>query len=171
MTEQTLSRFPYWLVISLIVNALLIGLLIGGGLGKRKSGGSSIIAGDERAIVRGLEQSLNDQDRRVLRRSLRSAFERTRDERRELRATRTLLSDALQADPYDRDAVSSAFARLRTADGNMKVGLQEELADQFAKLSVDQRRAIVRNLERRGAYGRRGPRERGDRRPPPPPRD
>lgn len=177
MTEKTSYRFPYWLVVSLIVNALLIGLLVGGGFGKRKAAsGPSIMAGDERAIIRGLEVSLNSEERRVLRRSLRSAFEQTRSQRRELSVARLNLSKALQADPYDRDAVSAAFAQLRTADGNMKIGLQEELADQFAKLSVEERRAIIEDLanrERRGRLDRRRgpPRDRGDRRPPPPPRN
>ena len=36
MSEDTKSRLPIWLIVSLMANALLIGLIIGGGLGQRK---------------------------------------------------------------------------------------------------------------------------------------
>ena len=54
MSEASKSRLPLWLIVSLLVNALLIGLLIGGGLGQRKGGPSPGGAGatDERALIR-----------------------------------------------------------------------------------------------------------------------
>ena len=45
MSEDTKSRLPIWLIVSLLANALLIGLIIGGGLGRGGSGSSAGGAG------------------------------------------------------------------------------------------------------------------------------
>lgn len=165
MSEQKPSRLPIWFVLSLVVNALLIGLMIGGGLGKRHSGGHDRpAAGGEMHIARSLERVVSDEERAVLRTALREAFNETREQRRALRQARRELRDLLSQETYDREAVQAAFAKLRTAEGDVKVAMHDELAIQFEKLTTEQRRAVLRNIER-------GPRGREGRRGPPPPRD
>ncbi len=172
MTETPGSRLPIWLVVSLIVNALLIGLLIGGGLGQRQSGPSAHPGADAMELARGIENVVKDEDRAAMRQALRAAFDRSREERRELRQARRDLGRLLRAEPYDREAVLAGFARLRAVDGEMKASLHDELATQFEKLSVEQRRATLRFVEKRARYPRRHDqrRQRGDR-PLPPPQD
>ena len=174
MSEQVKSRIPYWLLISLIINALLIGFIIGGGFGKRQGGGDRgpMRGGSEQAIARALDASLADADRAALRQALRSSYRASRDERLALREARQKLAKALGADVYDIQAVREAFKDIRLADGEVKSDLQDELARQFEKLPAEQRKAIVASINKRDR--RRGNRDRrggppGDR--PPPPRD
>lgn len=173
MSDTNTSRLPIWLVVSLIVNALLIGLIIGGGLGQRKAGPPPGGAqGSEQALIRGIDQSLPDDQRRVVRRAFREAFQGSRQERVRVRDARRELGQLLSAESYDADAVREGFRQLREADAAMNARMHEVLAEQFGALTLQQRQAIIRDLNKRGP--RAGPRN-GERRPPPrrpgPPRD
>ncbi|MEL6413467.1 MAG: periplasmic heavy metal sensor [Pseudomonadota bacterium] len=166
MSEDTKSRLPIWLIVSLMANALLIGLIIGGGLGQRKSGASPSIPGDERALIRGIDEAVPSDQRQTVRRAFRRAFEDSRTERRAVRDVRRKLGALLSADPYNAAEVQTAFQDLRDAESAMKKRMHDVLAEQFGALSEAQRSAIVQDLNRRG--GRRGPPGGRDRRPPPP---
>ena len=168
MNEVTTSKLPIWLVVSLIVNALLIGVLIGGGLGQRKAGpppGGP--GGSEQALIRGIDQSLPDGERQLVRRAFRQAFAESREQRVAVRDARQRLGRLLAADSYDTDAVRESFRQLREADSAMRGKIQDVLAEQFGALTAAQRRAIIEDLNRRGRR-RAGPED--DRRGPPPPR-
>ncbi len=171
MSEHTPSRIPVWLIISLIVNALLIGLILGGGLAKRKVPGGGGPQGSEMHLARGIESVISPEEREVLRKALRSAFTQTREERREVRAARLELRNLLGSEVYDIEAVKVAFARLRDADSGVKVALHDELAVQLEKLTVEQRQKVLQRVDRRprGPHPRNGngPRRDGER----PPRD
>ncbi len=170
MSEHIKPRIPYWLLISLIINALLIGFILGGGIGKERGDRpNGPRGGSELAIARALEASLTEQDRTALRQALRASFRASRDERLALRKARQSLIEALAADDYDIEAVKSAFEAIRLADGDVKSDLQDELARQFEKLPAAQRKAIVSSIGKRDRRGRDR-----DRRGPPgerPPRD
>ncbi len=166
MSEDTKCRLPIWLIVSLMANALLVGLIIGGGLGQRKSGSTPSIPGDERALIRGIDEAVASDQRQTVRRAFRRAFEDSRAERRAVRDVRRKLGALLSADPYNAAEVQTAFQELRDAEAAMKKRMHDVLAEQFGALSEAQRSAIVQDLNRRGA--RRGPPGGGDRRPPPP---
>ena len=169
MSEATKSRLPIWLIVSLMVNALLVGLIIGGGLGQKRSGSSPSIAGDERALIRGIDESVSSDQRQTVRRAFRRAFEDSRSERVAVGNIRRELGRALTDESYDAAEVQATFEKLRDAESAMKKRMHDVLAEQFGELSEDQRRAIVKDLNRRGKRG--GPRGRDHRPPPPRPRD
>lgn len=166
MSEDTKPRLPIWLIASLMANALMIGLFIGGGLGQRKAGPSTSIPGDERALIRGIDEAVPSDQRQTVRRAFRRAFEDSRTERRAVRDVRRKLASLLASEAYDAAEVQSAFQDLRDAESAMKKQMHDVLAEQFGALSEAQRRAIVKDLNRRG--GRRGPPGDRDRRSPPP---
>lgn len=171
MSETSAPKLPIWLVVSLIVNALLIGVIIGGGLGQRKSGpppGGG--PGAEQALIRGIDHSLPDDQRQAVRRTFRRAFAESRQQRIAVRDARRRLSELMAAEEYDAEAVRESFQQLREADAAMRAQIQDVLAEQFGMLTVEQRQAIIEDLNRRGP--RQGRRDGDHRRPPPPrPRD
>ena len=167
MSDTAKSKLPIWLIVSLLVNALLIGLLIGGGLGQRKAGPSpGGEGGDEQALIRSIDQALPSDQRQAVRRAFRQAFADTRQERVRVRDARRSLGRLLGADPYDADAVQAGFRELREADAAMRARMHEELARQLGSLTVEQRRAILRDASNND---RRRFRRDGDRPPPPRP--
>ena len=162
MSDGTKIRLPIWLIVSLMVNALLIGLLIGGGFGQRQAGPAPIAGvGSEQAMIRGIDQAVPADQRQAVRRTFRRAYADSRTERVRVRDARQALGRLLSAEPYDSEAVQAAFQELREADSAMKQRMHDVLAEQFGALSQDQRRAIMRDLNQRDA--RRGARDR----PPP----
>lgn len=162
MSDATSSKLPIWLIVSLIANALLIGVLIGGGLGQRKAGPPPSAVGQEESIIRGIDRALPDEERREVRQIFRRAFADSRDERVRVRNARRALGRLMNAEQYDAEAVRAGFEELREADAAMKARMHNLIADQFGTLSAEQRRVILRESNR-------ADRRRGDR--PPPPRD
>lgn len=160
MSESSKLRLPIWLIVSLLANALLIGLLIGGGLGQKRAGPPVPGGGSEQALMRGLDQAVPSDQRRVVRQAFRRAFADTRDERLKLRDARRDLGRLLAADPYDAKAVAEGFQAMRDAEAAMKAGMHNVLAEQFGALSAEQRQALIRDFNRRsnrpGPGGRRG---------------
>ena len=160
MSDATSSKLPIWLIVSLIANALLIGVLIGGGLGQRKAGPPPSVVGQEEALIRGIDRALPDDDRREVRQIFRRAYAESRAERVRVRNARRALGRLMNANPYDADAVRAGFEELREADAAMKARMHSLIADQFGALTAEQRRAVLRETNR-------GDRRRGDRKPPP----
>lgn len=171
MTEPVSSRLPLWLIISLIVNALLIGLVIGGGLHSKRYPERTYT---QQPFSRGLPDNLPDADRAVVRDVFRTAARHSREERESVRLARRELATALNREPYDRDEVVQAFERLRSADMAVRQRLHEDLANRLEGLSPDQRRAILYTLDRRDRRDRRHgghPRRQPAEQPPPTPID
>ena len=166
MSEGTKTRLPIWLIVSLLVNALLIGLLIGGGLGQRKAGPGVIAGGAEQALMRAVDRGVASDQRGNVRTAFRRAFADTRPERVRIRNARRELAKLLAARDYDSRAVEAAFAELRDADAAMKAQMHSVLAEQFQELTPDQRRAVVRDMSQ---PRQRREEPRGDRPPPPRP--
>ena len=159
MSDSPKTRLPIWLIASLMANALLVGLLIGGGLGQKRAGPPIGGGGSEQALMRGIDQAVPSDQRRAVRQAFRRAFADTRQERVKLRDARQKLGRLLAADPYDADAVRSGFAAMRDADAAMKARMHDVLAEQFGALSAEQRRAIIQDFNQR-ARGRIGQGER-----------
>jgi len=155
MTEKTGSRLPVWLLVSLVINALLVGLLIGGGLAGRKAVQPASVSGEEFDMARGISRAIPEAQRAVVRRALRQAYSETRSQRRELRLARRDLGRLVGAETYDRGAVLAAFARLRVADEQVKARLHVALTEQLSELSAEQRRAVLHSIERTGHRARR----------------
>ncbi|MEL8056142.1 MAG: periplasmic heavy metal sensor [Pseudomonadota bacterium] len=159
MSETPNRILPVILIVSLVLNGLLVGLLIGGGL--RQDQPPPAPDRGERALVRGLERSVAEEDRSAVRGALREAFQQTRGERQKLREARRELRIALAADPYDAIDVTKAFEAVRLAEAAAQTELHNELAQQFERLSAEERATILRGLDR---TGRRSPRRQEGRR-------
>ena len=160
MSDQSKPRLPIWLIVSLMANALLIGLMIGGGLGQRKAQPNMHVAGDERALMRGLDQSLPSEQRREVRRAFRKAFSDSRTEREALRDARRQIGRLLSADPYDEAAVQAGFADMRAAEAAMKARMHNILSEQLGVLDAEQRKSLMRDFNRSEGGPRRGNGER-----------
>lgn len=164
MTETVKRNLPIWLIASLILNAMLIGLLIGGTLFKKspQTGGP---AGGERAFIESINRVVANGDRREVRRAFRAAYQNSREARIAVREARQALAETIGADPYDETAVLAAFEKLRSDDNAAKAALHEALSVQLGSLTPDQRAAVLGNLQRGGGRGDRPRRERRNDRP------
>lgn len=144
-----------WIALgSIALNFFLGGMLIAGFLGGPE--------GHDRAPLSGLtaaQRTQVDAIHKAHRPTLRTT-------RREIRSARDAVQDAMTADPFDREALDIAFARLRTRSTHARAAVHAMLVETAAVLPIEAREAMAqRHLHRRrpfrlypGFYG-----------PPPPP--
>ncbi|HAE26051.1 MAG TPA: hypothetical protein DCG58_02730 [Hyphomonas adhaerens] len=170
--SDTPRRWPFWLIVSLLANMILVGLLAGfllqaGPRGKPDGPPAERISWGSR----------DDGSREVMRRVFREAFRASAEERTARADVRKRLAETVSADPYDADAMREAFKELRSADDAVNAATHEAMVNLFATMSVEDRQHMARILRhgpgdrrsrhKRGPDGRSGPA--GDGPPPPPP--
>ncbi|RIJ28479.1 periplasmic heavy metal sensor [Henriciella mobilis] len=180
--QRALSALGIVLVISLIANALLVGLWIGNTVGR----GSSTPAergprggGEDAVIARALESVLPDGARQDMRAAFRKGLREAAPYMREKHRARQQLKDALGADPFDPAALQQAFEDIRAADEQLTRSFHAVLSEELATLSPDQRAELVAWMDRmearrrawHGRFGEEGHGPRGHHNGPPPPLD
>lgn len=197
MSDQPRSGNPaIWLgvalVLSLVVNTFFIGLMVGGRLTSERwasglhdrFGAEAGIEGfgrfgmppdlDPRAMTRMLPESARDEARAMLEArgpEIRNLFMASME-------ARGAALDAMRAEPFDRDALSTALATSRDADEAARAAVHALTVDIIADMSPEEREQIGMDLHERfpGRHERHERRDRferhfdrdDDRRPPPP---
>ena len=151
MSEQTPPKRRWvtpLLAVSLVINMLIVGIIAGvfiangPGKGDRLDGPARSLVGTP--FIRALEP----EDRRALAQEMRRDGERLRENRTALRARIEALLTALNADPFDSDAVRSILREQRDiALKRQNIG-EALLVDQLAKLSREERAAYADRLAR-----------------------
>ena len=166
-TDKAARKLPVILILSLMANMLLVGILAGQFIAGSKpappgTGGPPPPA--EARIAAGLLSTLDDADRRQVRRAFGEALSGNRELIRERHLARRHVAETLSQEPFDSETMQAAFARMRAADAALQERIQVALADQMAELSPQQRAALSELLQSRFAghrrHGRRW-RERG----------
>ena len=140
-------RIPFWLVLSLMGNMLLVGLVIG--MSVRSTPDRPDKAGWRSAEAR----HITSEDRRAMHDFMRNSFEATREAREDREAVRRRLADALRAEPYDEDAVRQAFHALREADETVHAAAHEAMITRMKDMPPERRAAMAEFLSR-GPDGR-----------------
>ncbi|MCA8900503.1 MAG: periplasmic heavy metal sensor [Hyphomonas sp.] len=141
-TPPRTRHVPFWLVISLMANMMLVGLFAGMFL---RSGPKPHEAPHRKPPIAWVS---HEGDRMEVAAVMRQAFEASEEERSERIAARKALADALGKDPYNADAVRTAFAGLRAADMAVHAATHEEMVEQFASLPVEERVRMAEILTR-----------------------
>ncbi len=150
------SGLALWLIASFVLNALLVGLIIGVFLAAPKGAQRShapVQVSDE-VMARSIVAAAPLEERRQIRRKLVQVWQGAREERRELAEAGRAVADAIQADPYDPAEMAAAFERWRTADAELKSRLQAALADILAILPPERRAALANELMEKAARQR-----------------
>jgi len=132
------------LAASLALNAGLIGYLAGQSGRDGRGGGPG---GGFVGAVRAVAQTLSPEGQAAMREAARAARPEMRHARRAVRAARAdvvaLLRDA-DVDPTERER---RFAAVRAATGELQEGAQRLLFDAAARLSPDDRAALIEGRE------------------------
>ena len=155
--QRALSTLGIVLVISLIANALLVGLWIGNMVGR---GSNTPVergprgGGEDAVIARALESVLPDGARQDMRAAFRQGLREAAPYMRDKHQARQQLKDALAADPFDPAALQRAFEKIRAADERLTRSFHAVLSDELATLSPDQRAELVAWMDRMEARRR-----------------
>jgi uncharacterized membrane protein len=95
-----------------------------------------------------MEQHLSQQSRDVLRASVEAHRDALREEFRAMREARDDIADALAAEPFDRDALEAAFARVDERQDAVQATIRKSFIDAAAKLPATERVKLAKGGER-----------------------
>ncbi len=125
------KRLTWLLALSAGLNLFLLGYWVA--RPKPSSNGRSGRPALERAFaVPGLKQMVREQRPEL------------RERRRELSAARQAVSEALVAEPFERERLEAAFSRLRAQTGGMQEVMHRGLTDLAERLPPEDRERLVR---------------------------
>ena len=150
-TPQTGPANRRWvgplLLVSLIVNFFLLAHVGMGAFHHFNRGehrGAMMFGMPHGAVMR----ALSDEERQTFRQNMRSQRAGIVEHFGDIRAARLALSEAVAADPYDKQVAKEAFARVRAAMNGIASASQDILIEAFADLSPETRDRIAEELKR-----------------------
>lgn len=139
------KRWPLFLGVSILINMLLLGFVLGGQLAERSSPPREVtVSPTVMTMVRHVVQMAPATDRPALREAFRDTFRRAGPERRGIRQARRRLSQALLSEPYDAAAVDEALANLREHELRLERRFHGLVAREVGRFDMDRRRALSR---------------------------
>jgi uncharacterized membrane protein len=138
------------LFISLAVNLLLVGAIVGVALGEMRHEKQRATAAVARAPnMRAILDALPPERAAEVQGKVADAWRTAKDERKEAREAREAVAGIVTAESYDRVATGAAFARMRAADAAVTERFHDVVADAMANMTVEERRALLRQLATR----------------------
>ena len=135
------------LLVSLVVNFFLlahVGVNAFHHFNRGEHRGSMMFGMPHGAVMR----ALSDEERQTFRQSMRPHGAGIVAHFGDIRAARLALSEAVAADPYDKQAAKQAFARVRAAMDGIASASQDMLIEAFGDLSPETRDRIAEELKR-----------------------
>lgn len=140
------------LFISLAVNLLLVGAIVGVALGEMRHEKQRATAAVARAPnMRAILDALPPERAAEVQGKVADAWRTAKGERKEAREAREAVAGVVAAESYDRAAAGAAFARMRAADAAVTERFHDVVADAMANMTVEERRALLRQLATRRA--------------------
>ncbi|QPH53372.1 periplasmic heavy metal sensor [Pontivivens ytuae] len=130
------------LIVSVALNVLVVGLVIGVMIRTGGHGPRLMTPPDLRAVI----LALPDEARASVRSEVRGVVSGGPAERRARLMQGRAFAAAFTADPMDRAALETILAQRRAAGAEIRVELERALLDEMEKLSVAEREAILEQL-------------------------
>jgi len=147
------------LFVSLAANLLLVGVVGGAALSNlRHDRAAAQQAVAHAPNVRAILDALPPERAQTVREKLVKTFRDGRETRVAARQARMEAYRLAGVDAYDTAAVKAAFARMRAADAAVAAQFHDTVAEAMAGMTLEERRAVLRELAQRraGGQGRRG---------------
>ena len=157
-TDSTTPRRTGWrLWASLLANMLLIGVIAGAVINRDPRGDfrregpppmqrSESFAAD-RELAEAIFASLPPSERRQARRELRRSWAGLAERRQAFLEARKSLSDALNAEPFDADAVAEAMGVMREEELAVRLELEKRLLALLERLDPETRAELVERFD------------------------
>jgi uncharacterized membrane protein len=145
MNEFLSRRWPLFLLASLALNCLLIGLVAGHSV--ETPSAPSKPGPTQPVQVSGFGArvaELPQPDKRAFMLGMRAARPEIAAARADLAAARQRMAEAITRDPYDKEAAAQAFAEVRRKTEILQERVQEAAARALAGVSLDGRRSLVK---------------------------
>lgn len=137
-----------WIIVALLVsvsiNLLLSGMLVGRHLAAKPGGGPH---------MEWMLSETDDKQRAVLKASMREHFKATASDRRALRTAQSALRDVIAAEPYNQREVEAALANLRRTSGELQLAMHQQMATVLGELEPAARTRLLHAMTSRRRHG------------------
>lgn len=144
------------LFVSVAANLLLAGVIGGAAISNARHERVAATQAIARAPnLRAVLEAVPAERRQQIRAKVIATWREGRAARIAAREARAEVYQLANGDTYDAAAVKAAFARVREADAKVAAQLQDAVVDALKDLSVEERRAVLRELAKRRALGGR----------------
>lgn len=143
---STTGTSRWLLIVSLALNLLLVGALLGGMLldrGRRHGGGPEGVRGGLTAFV----STLPADRREALWEATRKQWGELRQMRKEARKARQAVDEALAAEPFDKAKLIAAQAQVAESEARIHGPTRALFADIAASMTAAERRAFLKAKE------------------------
>ncbi len=146
--QRTWSGTPRWakwlLGVSLALNFIVIGLAAGAAIRFHQHGHSHGGVATIGQIMWALPKESRDRAKDLLR----AARPDLKSLRAERKAAKHAVADAIEMNPFDADAVKSAFAELRAKDQSAKASTHDVMINILQVLTPEERADVARSLRK-----------------------
>ena len=129
------------LPISLALNLLFVGAIVGAGWMRNKHGAS--FGGPPGFMVKHMLRHLPDEKQQSILDQIANHREGQRSKRREIKGLRGAFKDALKREPFSAELVRGAARKMHMARGEIAGTKMELLVNVLAKLTPEERRKII----------------------------
>ena len=147
-TPRVWSMTPRWvkwaLSVSLALNFIIIGLAAGAAIKFHRHGHSHGGVATIGQIMWALPRESRDRAKELIK----AARPDLKDLRAERRAAKSAVADAIDATPFDADAVKAAFAILRLKDQTTKASTHDVMVDLLQVLTAEERAEVAKSLRK-----------------------
>ncbi|MBV6633945.1 MAG: periplasmic heavy metal sensor [Alphaproteobacteria bacterium] len=130
-------RWPLWTLVGALLFSLSINLALGGFIAGRLSGGGG--GGGVEGNLRRVAMTMEHQDRKILRQAFMGQAREFRQLRQSRRMVMREVRQALEAEPFDRQALETAMAKVQTHIVRGSDLFQGAIVDAATNLSPDAR--------------------------------
>lgn len=137
------------LAVSVGLNLLLVGLIVGMALRPASSPRGAPGGNTDQVIMRTLLDGVTPAERRSVRQQLRRSWRTSIPLRENVSEARRELYQALRASPYNADRAQAAFKRWTEAESRLRQTVQNDLANQLIHVSPEARARLADTLTRR----------------------
>ena len=148
-TQRGWSGTPRWLKwllsLSLALNFVVIGLAVGAAIKFHRHGHGHGGVATIGHIMWALPSESRDRAKELIR-AARPDLKALRTERK---AAKLALADAIEASPFDAEAVTAAFAALRDKDQTNKASTHAVMVDILRLLTAEERADVAQSLRKR----------------------
>lgn len=150
------SRLRLFLMISLALNLLVIGALIGTA-GWRKYGHWHGVRGEDFGLI-GFARALPGERGDAVRKLLKDGRSSLKPLKREIFAAREAAAEVLGAEPYNRDALKAAIEKIGDAERTFKDSGLTVFLNAVEQMTPEERRALSEKWKKKRGRGRdKGP--------------
>ena len=145
------KSFKGWLIASLAVNLLLLGVIAGGFIAMKQRGGpfGGMRPPTEDFGLGSFARTLPEARRQEIKKSLREARTQLKPKIEAIADARAKAADLLAADPLDRSALQTALESIQTEEMKLRGEGLTIFLTEAEKLSLEERRALAEMWKKR----------------------